>query len=95
MTTTWDIRSQGYVLEVDHNVEEDFHQWVYIGDWSGETGIVHRDWLGREPGPGRTGNWRYFRVICNNTDCPARALVRVSKLERLVQQALPVPRRDS
>lgn len=59
--------------------ESDYHEWVTLG------GVTYRDSLGRAV-HGYSG-WQEW--ICNNPDCPARAIVRVDKIEAVVSSWLP------
>lgn len=68
-------------LDVPHN-DEDWHQWVHIGE------IENRDRIGRRNPNGWT---RWMVVQCNNTECPGRALVRSTDIEDEVEHRFPVP----
>lgn len=71
----------GYTRVLEpHDAKIDYHMWVTLGDK-----FVHADALGR--GPRGFHRWQVWQ--CNNTECPARALVSVSKLEEVVEDWLP------
>jgi hypothetical protein len=91
MKNSMALRQRGVILETEHNLETDYHMWVLIPGWKGQPIEVRRDWLGRPNGqPWRT----WLVVMCNNSECPARALIRVSShIEEIVENALPVPPR--
>lgn len=94
--TGYSLRAQGFALERDHDIaddrDNDFHDWWLPGSpWRDQPAYRRRDFLGRNPGPGRSPNYTWLTLLCNNTDCGAVALVRVSKIEAMVQSALPVP----
>jgi hypothetical protein len=69
-------------LLTDHDVNEDYHEWVTL------LNTRYRDWLGRKGRNGARGGFRWIVFICNNQECPAEAIMREADLEFYVQQAL-------
>lgn len=66
-----------------HDPKLDYHDWWMPGE------TVYRDALGRRPQPGLHGGHRWGRVECNNTECPALALVKLNEIEQTVASWLP------
>jgi len=76
------------VLDAPHNEALRYHDWVFLGGWRGNPVTVLRDARGRR----HRHAWREWLVLsCNNSDCPARALVRMDIITATAQAALPVP----
>lgn len=82
-----------FKLEVPHNPAEEYHEWVYLPGFTPRGGtepipaVVHRDAIGRK----RRYSWKTWLVVaCNNSQCPARAIVRDSVLLDAVTEALPM-----
>lgn len=75
-------------LTVDHNLAEEFHEWVYLPTYRGEAMDTWRDALGRR---NNGGAHRWLILICNNIACPARCLVRANIVERVAEREHPVP----
>lgn len=76
------------VLAAPHS-NKPFHDWVFLPGWRGVPVTVKRDSLGRQ----HKFAWRDWAVlICNNTECSARAFVSVDVLTDAAELALPVPR---
>lgn len=86
--TPWSVRDQGVLLLVDH-VPQDYHQWVFLPGWHDAPIAIKRNARGASTTRGFTEDW--IVLICNNTDCPARAAVRARNLEELAEAAIPVP----
>lgn len=78
-------RQAGFVLLVAHE-PKGWHDWVYI-----TAAIEMRDWLGRRLPVNSMGGYEWLRIECNNTSCPAIALVRLSRITDQVEEYLPVP----
>lgn len=91
--TPWEVRKQGVLLLVDH-IEDDFHQWVFLPGYKDAPVTVKRDWLGRGVSTRAIGD-DWVLLICNNSDCPARAAYRSRLMEETVERLLPVPIRQS
>ena len=57
---------------VPHNPDESYHAWVFLPGFRGEPITVKRSALGRR----HPRAWRdWIVLICNNGDCPGRAIV--------------------
>lgn len=79
--TPWEIRQQGALLLVDHIADpDDFHQWVFLPGYKDAPVTVRRDWLGRGISERVMGE-PWVLLICNNSDCPARAAFRARVME--------------
>lgn len=67
----------------DHTASRaDYHDWVFIGD------TERRDSIGRKANP---AYHIWLVVICNNTECEGRALVRSGYVEDAVEAQYPCP----
>jgi len=91
--TPWATREAGFVLLEDHVAaqapEWDYHMWVWIPGYRGDPVYMRRDWLGRAT---TSPDHEWVVMMCNNGECPARALVRAqSHLATPLQMWLPVP----
>lgn len=72
-----------------HSNTTDYHHWWWPNGYQGVGPTERRDRAGRRPGK-RTGCFpEWFVLGCNNTACPARALVPVSVLTDLADRMDP------
>jgi hypothetical protein len=76
------------VLLTDH-VPSHYHQWVFVPGHQNAPVTIRRDALGR--GVNRSIGEPWILMICNNSDCPARAAIRARFIEEQVEIELPVP----
>lgn len=68
------------------------HDWFFPNGWRGVGPIEHRDKGGRRQGQ-REGYYPpWFVLMCNNPDCPGRAVVPVSVLTDYADAHDPINR---
>ena len=69
-------RSSHVNVDVLHDESLDYHEWIFDnGDGPGFTGpMLHLDAIGRRQ-PGSRSWRRWIKLRCNNSECPASALV--------------------
>lgn len=79
----------GIKIEHEHNLMEDYHQWVFLPGYKDLPSVAFRDAIGRK----RNGWRRWIPISCNNTKCPAFAIVREELLLDYAARWLPVPPR--
>lgn len=75
-------------LEVEHGENIGWHQWVFLGGYKDIPVSVKRDAIGRR----HRSAWRDWLVLsCNNSECPARGLVRMDVITGYMEFLFPVP----
>ena len=65
-------------IEVPCSAKTKHHDWVVLDGWNGESALVKRTATGRRH-PQAYQDW--VRLICNNPECPGRAVVRLWDIE--------------
>lgn len=79
-----------FKITVPHDPDAGFHHWCWIPNgWREEPAFQRRDRAGNLQGR-RSGYFpQWFVLICNNTECPGRAVVPVSVVTDLADRADP------
>jgi hypothetical protein len=72
-------RRPDFKITVPHS-DHDWHQWFFPNGWSGVGPVEDRDRAGRARGKREGFFPSWFVLMCNNPDCPGRAVVPVSML---------------
>jgi len=81
-----------FKITVPHDERAGFHHWFFPNGWRGVGPVERRDNGGKRQGA-RTGHFsEWFVLMCNNTECPGRAVVPVSLITDHADRLDPMAR---